>query len=1355
MSFTPKSVAIALLFVALSFFSSYSQTPEQRQAIVATYDVNYLTQLGADFTQRSETQKAEATAFTKARNIPVKITFEDGGHAELQRILPDGTLIYYRTFNANAAISTRVDHVNIGGSTGFNLDGQNMIAHVWDGGHALPTHQEYGGPGGSNRYSIGDGSVSLDGHAAHVTGTIMASGVLAEAKGMAPQSFVVGYDWNNDLGEATTAAAGGMLISNHSYGYNPVGLPAWVFGAYNSEARDWDILMYNSPFYLPVIAAGNDGTENFNSSPLDPAFPQYDKLTGQSISKNAMVVANAQDANIDGNGNLISVSISSDSSQGPTDDFRIKPDITGNGTGVISTFTGIDTYAIASGTSMSSPNVAGSLLLLQQHYNNLYSTFMRAATLKGLALHTADDAGPTGPDAVWGWGLMNTKRAAETISENGASSIIEELNLAQGQTYTIQVEADGFNDLMASISWTDPAGTATTDLNNTTPRLVNDLDLRVTQGGTTYYPWRLTGVNTNANDGDNFRDPFERVDVTGASGTYTITVTHKGTLSGGSQNFSLIVTGILVECTLATVPENIQTTGVTATTASLNWNPIPGALFDLRYRKTGTTTWTPVEDIPSANTTLTGLNLLTEYEAQLRSKCPGDTPTAYSSSIFFTTGDYCEAGAIETDFEKIANVTFNTINNNSSSTAGYEDFTSISTPVSRGANYSFSATSPESYTTNQVIVWIDFNQNGDFSDPGEQVLITSPGGSPWTGNIAIPTNAELGETRMRIRLHDAEFGPNSTPCGNSQYGQVEDYTLVIYDDYVYHDNTWTPLNPSGVSTSSDHILVVDGETTLSGTTLANSLTIQQDAQLNIEGILNAQGNINNQGTLVFLSNGTTTGQLDTFTGTITGNVTVQRYIPPRRAFRLLSSPVSTTTPIRAHWQEGVNNTGINFPTDNLNPNPGFGTHITGSAIGENGFDATPSGNPSLFLLDNVNQSWFAIDNTDVNQLAAGRPYRLMVRGDRSINVTSNSAEPTATTLRATGVLATGTHTFSDFSPVAGHFNFFGNPYQAAVNINTVLNASANLNTNQYYVWDPNLNTRGAYVTVLLPAGTNTLGSQANQYLQPGQAAFVTTANNAAASITFQETHKAVSQPLTQVFNTSSKIDLRLYESNSFTAGGPVADGLGIRFSEDGDNGLTLKDAQKLFNIDENLAVISNDILLSIEHRANPIAGEILPLFINQYRHTDYVFEANLAELNNITALLRDNFTGNTTILENNENTFYAFSVSPDNPASIANDRFEIVFEELLSTSEASFGDGFVLFPNPTQDYFTIVTRGISGDELKVSITNVLGQTVSTGNHTVSANGHLTLDASGLKQGVYIVKLKHINGGQFTTKLTKK
>ena len=633
-----------MLAFAMSTTTTFAQTQQQRKQITSKYDNSKLAQLQRDFTQKQNKRKAEAISLAAQNGWDVLKANPDGTFDELIAVSSEGQPIYYTIYNQDAARSTRANHLNIGGSLGLSLDGQNMTAHVWDGGPTRVTHQEFDGPGGNNRVSINDGVTSLNGnsfHAQHVTGTIVASGVQAAAKGMAPQADALTHDWNNDLAEATTEAAAGMLVSNHSYGFRADLVPDWYFGAYIDESRNWDQLMYNSPFYLMVVAAGNDGNDNSsNGSPLAGASA-YDKLTGHSTSKNNMVVANGRDANVNADGSLNSILINSGSSEGPTDDYRIKPDITGNGTGVYSTFDNSDNaYNSISGTSMASPNVAGSLLLLQQHYNNVNGSFMRASTLKGLALHTADDAGISGPDVVYGWGLMNTKAAAEAISDNGNGAIIDEISLSNGGSYTLNVDSDGSSPLLASISWTDPAGTANTGTANlTTPVLVNDLDIRVTRGGTTYSPYRLTGINSNGT-GDNNVDPFERVDISGASGSYTITITHKGSLSGGSQNFSLIVTGVTGTPPVcnATTPSGLGSSNVGTTTATLSWNTVANASYDVRYRPVGGS-WTTTS-VSNTSTDLSGLASGTQYEAQVRSRCPDNSTSSYSSSVGFTTGNY-------------------------------------------------------------------------------------------------------------------------------------------------------------------------------------------------------------------------------------------------------------------------------------------------------------------------------------------------------------------------------------------------------------------------------------------------------------------------------------------------------------------------------------------------------------------------------------------------------------------------------------------------------------------------------------------------------------------------------------------
>ena len=794
---------------------AFSQTEAQKQEITSRYNQEELDALQKRLVTKNQHQKQETNNLATQRGLQKRVVLADGGVAELQYIADDGSPIYYRTFNVNAAKSTRADYLNSGGGLGLSIDGQNMTAYVWDGGHARVSHQEYDGAGGSNRVSVEDaaseGGTQLNYHAAHVTGTIGASGVQANAKGMAPQSRVRGYMWNNDIAEATSAAANGMLLSNHSYGYRSDMVPDYYFGAYIQESRDWDELMYDAPFYLMVVAAGNDGNNNsYNGSPLN-GNSSYDKLTGHSTSKNNLVVANAQDANIDSNGNLVSVSINSSSSEGPTDDLRIKPDITGNGTSVTSTYDSSDSaYGTITGTSMASPNVTGTLLLLQQHYNNLYGSFMRAATLKGLALHTADDAGPAGPDAVYGWGLLNAKSAAETISAEGTSAKIEELTLNSGQTYEITVNADGINDLIASISWTDLPGTATTQTNSSTARLVNDLDIRVTQSGSTFYPYRLTSITSNGT-GDNSVDPYERVNVANASGSYTITIYHKGSLSSGSQNYSLILTGITEEAVVceATTPANVSVSGVGSTSAIVSYDAVTGATYELRYRETGTSSWT-VQSASATSATLTGLTSEISYEVQVRSVCNDGSTSNYFSTETFTTSEiqlnYCGSQGNNVNDEYISRVQLGNIDNSSGGGNGYSDFTNLSTSLSKNVSSTISITPTWTGTqyNEAYSVWIDYNQDGDFNDAGEQVFTHSATqNSPVSGSFTVPSSALEGATRMRVSM---KYNGIPTACESFSYGEVEDYTVTISGGTA---DTEAPSAPTNLSANNVTETTVD------------------------------------------------------------------------------------------------------------------------------------------------------------------------------------------------------------------------------------------------------------------------------------------------------------------------------------------------------------------------------------------------------------------------------------------------------------------------------------------------------------------------------------------------------------------
>jgi subtilisin-like proprotein convertase family protein len=557
----------AFLITLSGFQFLLAQTPKEAEQIVSNYDVVKVKELLERIKSKEAKEEKEVKEFASKNGLDVIKFNPDGSFDKLMRVTPEGVPMYYSIANNAAAISTRVPFLRSGGALGLNLNGAGMTGYVWDGGASNSSHQEFG-----TRATVGDGITTRNSnsfHAIHVTGTVGASGVQNNARGMAPAASLKTFDWDDDESEVVTEALNGMLLSNHSYGVpvNSVSATPWVIGAYIGESYIWDDIAYNLPFYLPVFSAGNDGGAN---NP-NPSVFGFDKLIGNKVAKNVLTVANANDATVNATtGNITSGgTINNGSSQGPADDFRIKPDVTGNGTNLYSTGNGNGTgggntsYANLTGTSMASPNVMGTLLLIQQHHNNVFGRFMRAATLKGLACHTATDMGDIGPDPIYGWGYVNAKFAAETITNNGLSSWISEETLNPGQTFTLNVvAAGGTNPLQGTISWTDVASATKINSgidNETNADLVNDLDIRITQGANTFFPWKLNSFMTAERTGDNNKDNVEKVEIDAptAGTTYTVTVTHKGTLADGPQKFSLILTGLSSQFTLRANPSSI------------------------------------------------------------------------------------------------------------------------------------------------------------------------------------------------------------------------------------------------------------------------------------------------------------------------------------------------------------------------------------------------------------------------------------------------------------------------------------------------------------------------------------------------------------------------------------------------------------------------------------------------------------------------------------------------------------------------------------------------------------------------------------------------------------------------------
>ena len=423
-------------------------------------------------------------------------------------------------------------------------------------------------------------------------------------------------------------------LSNHSYGNvigwnikdTPMGIVWYWSGSYNpatgrsfdlngtylNRDKELDDIVYNNPYMVVVKSAGNsygdgptsstmfpayymksDGTlAEFNSStdviPPDNCSAEYDCIPTGAVAKNIITVGATEkirtaEEGFDGRYAQVSDVKKADySSAGPRDDGAIKPDIAGVGSNVVYPSTsaaGSTTYNIGNGTSFSAPQVTGILGLWSQIYKSLFAgQNLNAASAKNLLIHTAQEAGNVGPDVWYGWGFVDAKKGAELLVQKKQNKVIfEDKELKNAKKNEILVKTDGSQPLKATIVWIDPSNknsdynTYSEAYNDRTSKLVNDLDLRITNIRTNevYYPWKLD-VNAPRNPaikGDNTVDNVEQVLIDQpAAGVYKIEVSNKGTLVNNDgvntekQTYSIIVTGYTGVITPGVIPAEASPT---------------------------------------------------------------------------------------------------------------------------------------------------------------------------------------------------------------------------------------------------------------------------------------------------------------------------------------------------------------------------------------------------------------------------------------------------------------------------------------------------------------------------------------------------------------------------------------------------------------------------------------------------------------------------------------------------------------------------------------------------------------------------------------------------------------------------
>ncbi len=419
-------------------------------------------------------------------------------------------------------------------------------------------------------------------------------------------------------------------------------------------------------------------------------------------------------------------------------------------------------------SSTSTPSVNATTGPLFRSYNPTTDTkryFPRLETIK---------AGATS----WKWeAVPNVGRTLNfrlTVRDNAAGG---GANNSDDMAITVNGTAGPFvvNSPNTNVTWN--AGTTQTvtwDVAGTTGNGINAANVDIylsTDGGDTYTIALASGV---PNDGSH------DITVPNNVGTQNrIMVRGSNNIFFDISNANFSIEGAVV-CN-ATTPASLAASNVATNSATLSWDAVPGASYDLDYRQVGAGSWTTVS-VTGVSHALSGLNPTTQYEARVRSKCPDNATSAYSATINFTTTDvqlnYCDSASTNVNDEYISNVQLNTINN-SSGAQFYSDFTNISTTLTKGEQYTITVTPTWTGTVyNEAYsVWIDYNRDGDFNDAGEQVWTQSPTKTtPVSGSFTIPSGAIESSTRMRVSM---KYNGVPTSCESFTYGEVEDYTVII------------------------------------------------------------------------------------------------------------------------------------------------------------------------------------------------------------------------------------------------------------------------------------------------------------------------------------------------------------------------------------------------------------------------------------------------------------------------------------------------------------------------------------------------------------------------------------------------
>lgn len=482
------------------------------------------------------------------------------------------------SFNDKSTAATRANVIAAGLPFGYKLDGEGVVIGIGDTGK-LSEHIDV-----STRVI----SYTTQGsfwHGLHVAGTAAGAGFINEKyKGYAPKAHLLIRQNTAILRNASDLVRDfGMIVTNNSYGSSASGCSG--FGSYSSYANMLDRQAKDLPHLLHVFAAGNSGL----AAPCNGLPTGFGNIIGDYTSaKNVISVGRTESTGV----------VASQSSKGPVQDGRIKPELIAPGASITSTTPG-DLYQSATGTSMASPAVTGGIALLYQQYRQLHGQQNpKNALIKALLCNGASDKGLAGPDYSNGFGMMNLLRSVKML-EKGRYFSGELTNNAVNQ-HQIDVPANtAFIKVM--LYWNDPAASMISGAK----ALVNNLDLSASVSGNSdilpLVPNPANPLLVAVSGIDSVNNIEQIVVESPVAGIYSLKVTGTKIPSGPQEYF--LVYDVIERSTELTYPTGSEhlTTGEII---NISWDSYgnPSSTFAVSYSLNNGLSWVSINGVVPAGT---------------------------------------------------------------------------------------------------------------------------------------------------------------------------------------------------------------------------------------------------------------------------------------------------------------------------------------------------------------------------------------------------------------------------------------------------------------------------------------------------------------------------------------------------------------------------------------------------------------------------------------------------------------------------------------------------------------------------------------------------------------------------------